>query len=92
MENEEFDFKKPFHCPVVDINGKIDTGKQFDLDITLPKDNRNVIFGTIKDANKEPVKNAVVKLIEIKCEKSGMKMRIPISHTFTDDTLSIIFL
>lgn len=91
MENEEYDFKKPSHCPVVDINGKIDTGKQFDLDITLQKDNRNVIFGTIKDAKREPVKNAVVKLIEIKCEKDGMKMRIPISHTFTDEYGEFVF-
>ena len=24
------------HCPVIDVNGLISNGKQFDLDITLP--------------------------------------------------------
>ena len=33
-ENDE---KKP-HCPVVDVDGVIANGKQFDLDITLPND------------------------------------------------------
>lgn len=35
----EFDKKKP-ECPVVDIDGVIAKGKQFDLDITLPDVNR----------------------------------------------------
>ena len=48
-------------CPVVKIDGIITTGKQFDLDITLPKDNRNVIYGIVRDENKEPVYNAVIK-------------------------------
>ena len=52
-------------CPVVKIDGIITTGKQFDLDITLPKDNRNVIYGIVRDEYKEPVYNAVVKLIEV---------------------------
>ena len=91
MENNEYNFRPEPHCPVIDIDGVIADGKQFDLDITLPKDNRNVIFGTIKNAYKEPVEDAVVKLIEIKYGKDGKKERLPISHTFTDDTLSIIF-
>lgn len=35
----EMDYKKP-HCPVLDIDGVISGGKQFDLDITLPDVNR----------------------------------------------------
>lgn len=38
----DFDFekenKKP-HCPIVDVDGFIANGKQFDLDITLPNVN-----------------------------------------------------
>ena len=92
MENNEYKFRPEPHCPVVDIDGVIANGKQFDIDISLPKDNRNVIFGTVKNAYKEPVKDAVVKLVEIKYGKEGKKERLPISHTFTGDTLSIIFL
>ena len=66
MENNEYNFKPEPQCPVVDIDGVIADGKQFDIDITLPKDKRNVIFGTVKDAYKDPVKDAVVKLVEIK--------------------------
>ena len=35
------------HCPVLDIDGVISGGKQFDLDITLPEDNRDVIYGDV---------------------------------------------
>jgi len=43
----EMDNKKPF-CPVLDVDGVISGGKQFDLDITLPEDNRDVIYGVVK--------------------------------------------
>ena len=58
------DYEKDF-CPVVKVDGFIEKGKQFDLEINLPEDNRNVIYGVIKDCYKDPVENAVVKLIEI---------------------------
>lgn len=77
-------------CPVVDVDGVIATGKQFDLDITLPKDNRNVIYGIIKDCYKEPVRDAVVKLIEVICE-CGKEERRPVSHTFTDKNGEFVF-
>lgn len=35
----KFDMPKP-HCPVVDVDGIIAKGKQFNLDITLADDNR----------------------------------------------------
>ena len=50
--------------PFVDIDGFIADGKQFDLDITLANDHRDVIYGIIRDCFKEPVKEAVVKLVK----------------------------
>ena len=83
------DFEKPC-CPVVEVDGAIACGKQFDLDITLPCDNRNVIYGVIRDCYKEPVKDAVVKLIEVVCE-CGKEERRPVSHTFTDEDGEFVF-
>lgn len=77
-------------CPVVDVDGFIEKGKQFDLDITIPEDNRNVIYGIIRDCYKEPVVDAVVKLIEV-CSENGMKIRKPVSHTFTDKDGEFVF-
>lgn len=91
FQNEDLKFKPNPQCPVIDIDGVISDGKQFDLDIVLPKDNRNVIFGTVKNAYKEPVENAVIKLIEIKCGKDGKKERLPISHTFTNEDGEFVF-
>lgn len=81
--------KKP-HCPVVDVDGFMAKGKQFDLDITLPNDNRDVIFGVVRNCFKEPVENAVVKLIEVEC-KMGKEERNPVSHTFTDKDGEFVF-
>ena len=60
-------------CPILDIDGVISGGKQFDLDITLPEDNRDVIYGVVKNCFKEPVCDAVVKLVEIACEHEKKK-------------------
>ena len=68
-------------CQIIDIDGHIETGKQFDLDIVLPKDDRNVVYGVVKDCHKEPIKDAVVKLIEVDF-KCGKEERRPVSHTF----------
>lgn len=78
-------------CPVVDVDGVIASGKQFDLDIRLPEDDRNVIYGVIKDCYGDPVCDAVVKLVEIVCE-CGKEERRPVSHTLFDDTLNTTFL
>ena len=93
MDDKNFEeIKKPcMHCPKIDVEGLIAKGKQFDLDITLPEDTRDVIYGTIKDVFREPVKNAVVKLIEIDFGKDGKKKRIPVSHTFTDKHGEFVF-
>ena len=81
--------KKPF-CPVLDVDGVISGGKQFDLDITLPEDNRDVIYGVIKNCFKEPVCDAVVKLTEI-VYNCGKEERRPIGHTFTDKEGEFVF-
>ena len=77
-------------CPVVDVDGVIASGKQFDLDIRLPEDNRNVIYGVVKDCYSDPIRDAVVKLIEIVCE-CGKEERRPVSHTFTDEEGEFVF-
>ncbi len=81
--------KKPV-CPILDIDGVISGGKQFDLDITLPEDNRDVIYGVIKNCFKEPVCDAVVKLVEIVYD-CGKEERRPIGHTFTDKEGEFVF-
>lgn len=85
----DFEGKKPF-CPVIDIDGVISGGKQFDLDITLPEDNRDVIYGTVKNCFKEPVCDAVVKLIDVVFEH-GKEERRPVGHTFTDKEGEFVF-
>ena len=83
------DDKKSF-CPILDVDGVISGGKQFDLDITLPEDNRDVIYGVVKNCFKEPVDNAVIKLVEVVCEH-GKEERKPIGHTFTDKEGEFVF-
>lgn len=85
----EMDGKRPF-CPILDVDGVISGGKQFDLDITLPEDNRDVIYGVVKNCFKDPVCNAVVKLVEVVCEH-GKEERRPIGHTFTDKEGEFVF-
>lgn len=84
MENN----RKP--CQILDIDGVISGGKQFDLDITLPEDNRDVIYGVVKNCFKEPVADAVVKLVEIFYD-CGKEERRPIGHTFTDCEGEFVF-
>ena len=77
-------------CHIDDSDGAIECGKQFDLDIVLPEDNRNVIYGIIRDCYKDPVCDAVVKLIEVVCDH-GKEERKPVSHTFTDENGEFVF-
>lgn len=76
--------------PIIDVEGVISSGKQYDIDITLPEDNRSVIYGIIKDAYDEPVRDAVVKLIEVE-KDCGKEIRKPVSHTFTDKEGEFVF-
>lgn len=81
----DFDFEHE-KKQIVDIDGFIEAGKQFDLEIKIDEDRRNVIFGVVKDGCHEPVKNAVVKLIEV-----DKKERKPVSHTFTNEDGEFVF-
>ena len=87
---EKDDKKTESICPIVDIDGLIADSRQFDLDITLANDHRDVIYGVVKDCFKEPVKDAVVKLVEVDY-KYGKKELKPVSHTFTDDDGEFVF-
>ena len=71
---------------IVDVDGFIEKGKQFDIDVRLPEDERNVVYGVIRDSKGMPISDAVVKLIEV-CQDE----RKPVSHTFTDCEGEFVF-
>lgn len=77
-------------CPLLDVDGIVACGKQFDIEINLPEDNRDIIYGIVKDCHGDPACDAVVKLIEVvfDCDK---EIRKPISHTFTDKDGEFVF-
>ena len=77
-------------CPIIKVDGIIEKGKQFDLEIKVPEDNRNIIYGIVKDYYSEPIKDAVVKLIEV-CYEYGKEEKKPVSHTFTDKDGEFVF-
>ena len=80
--------KKP--CPMLSVNGNIASGKQFDLDITLPEDYRDVIYGVVKNCYKEPICDAVVKLIDV-VKEHGITVKKPVTHTFTNEDGEFVF-
>lgn len=84
------DFEQNKKCNEIKVDGFVEKGTQFDIEINLPQDNRDVIFGVIKDCYKEPVEDAVVKLIEVSHE-CGKEERKPVSHTFTDRDGEFVF-
>ena len=55
-------------CPIIDVDGVLAAGKQYDLDITISKDRRTVIYGIVKDDCGDPIEDAVVKLVEVDCD------------------------
>ena len=71
---------------IVDVDGFIESGKQFDLDLRLPEDNRSVVYGVLRDSHGMPVEDAVIKLVEV-CQDE----RKPVSHTFTDKDGEFVF-
>ena len=77
------EFEKKF---IVDVDGFVQTGKQFDLDIRVPEDNRNVVYGILKNQHGDPIEDAVIKLIEVRQNE-----RKPVSHTFTDEDGEFVF-
>ena len=77
-------------CPIIKVDGVGAAGKQFDFDITIPEDNRGVIYGVVKDCYQDPIEDAVVKLIEVELN-CGKEERKPVSHTFTDKHGQFVF-
>ena len=77
-------------CPVVKVDGFVEKGKQFDIDIVVPEDERNVIYGILRNRKRETIEDAVIKLIEI-VKEHGKKERRPVSHTFTDKNGEFVF-
>jgi hypothetical protein len=69
--------------PEFDVDGILASGKQYDLEIILPEDKREVVYGIVKDCHGCPIENAVVKLVEV-IYFQGKKVRAPVGHTFTD--------
>jgi hypothetical protein len=76
---------------LLEVTGGIENGRQYDLDINLPEDNRDVVFGSLKDAYGDPIHDAVIKLIEIVKNKDGEFERKPVSHTFTNKSGEFVF-
>ena len=75
--------------------------EQLDVVIKLAKEARGVIHGVVLDDCGKPVKDAVVKLFEVDCdkhdcdkcdkdEKKSCKL-IPLTHAFTDDCGQFLF-
>lgn len=86
MEFENFEQKNMN----IEMTGFIENGKQFDVEIRVPKDNRNVAFGIVKDEYGDYIEDAVVKLIEVE-RKMGKEERKPVSHTFTNENGEFVF-
>lgn len=84
MDFDNFDKNK------VELNGFIEKGKQYDIEVKVPEDKRNVVFGIVKDEYGDPICDAVVKLIEIE-KMLGKEERKPVSHTFTNENGEFVF-
>ena len=54
------------------------------------QDHRNVIYGVVRNCFKEPVCDAVVKLVEVVYD-CGKEERRPVGHTFTDKEGEFVF-
>ena len=77
------------NCPTIEVDGFVERGKEFDIEIRLPEDRRNSVFGVIKDLFDEPIEDAVVQLAEI--DPHDRDERRPVSHTFTNENGEFIF-
>ncbi len=84
------DFDKKYPTKNLKIDGFIEKGTQYDLEINLPEDHRDLIYGVIKDCNGNPVSNAAVKLVEV-CNTFGGEELRPVSHTFSDKQGEFVF-
>jgi hypothetical protein len=62
----------------------------FEIDAEVPKDHRNIAFGTVRDEYGEPIENAVVQLIEVE-KMMGKEERKAVSYTFTNENGEFLF-
>ena len=74
----------------IKIDGFIEKGTEYDLEVTLPEDNRDLIYGVIKDCHGDPVENAAIKLIEVSLDLGEEELK-PVSHTFSDKQGKFVF-
>ena len=74
----------------IEIDGFVSSGVQYDLEAKIIEDNRAAIFGIVKDSYGDPIRDAVVKLIEV-TKECGKEERLPVSHTFTDKEGEFVF-
>jgi len=72
--------------PLVRVDGHVERGRNYDVEIAMPDDNRDSIYGVLRDLDKEPIRDAVVKLVEIRDGE-----RRPVSHTFTNEAGEFVF-
>lgn len=84
------EYEKKFGPKNLMVDGFMEKGKQFDLDITIPEDNRDLIYGIIKDCHGDPIEDAAIKLVEI-CFEYGEKELRPVSHTFSSKQGEFVF-
>ena len=84
MDFDNFDKNK------IELNGFIEKGKQYDIEVKVPEDKRSVVFGIVKDEYGDPICDAVVKLIEVE-KMLGKEERKPVSHTFTNEYGEFVF-
>ena len=85
MDFENFDKNK------IELNGFIEKGKQYDIEVKVPEDKRNVVFGIVKDEYGDPICDAVVKLIEIE-KTDGTKITTSSPLSIVKFTFSIAFI
>lgn len=79
-----------FDKKMIEMNGFIEKGKQYDIEVKVPEDRRSVAFGVVKDEYGDPICDAVVKLIEVE-KMLGKEERKPVSHTFTNENGEFVF-
>lgn len=79
-----------FDKKMIEMNGFIEKGKQYDIEVKVPEDKRGVAFGIVKDEFGDPICDAVVKLIEVE-KMLGKEERKPVSHTFTNENGEFVF-
>jgi hypothetical protein len=64
--------------------------EQIETVVQIERDVRSIIYGTVVDEQRRPIKNAVVKLFELPDPESCCRL-VPLAHAFTDEYGQYIF-